>query len=53
MRTKSSLQMYLSFGGVSTLKVVKEYRGKYTAIDEILRKNPSILAAAHRDLAGA
>ena len=53
MRTKSSLQMYLSFGGVSTLKVVKEYRGKYTAIDEILRKNPSILAAAHRDLAGS
>lgn len=53
MRTKSSTQMYLSFGCKSTLKVVKEYRGKYTAMDEILRKNPSILAAAHRDLAGS
>ena len=52
MRTKSSIQMYLSFSGKSTLKVVKEYREKYTAIDEILRKNPSILVAAHRDLAG-
>ena len=52
MRTKSSTQMYLSFGGKSTLKVVKEYRRKYGAIDELLRKSPSILATMHRDLAG-
>jgi hypothetical protein len=30
--------MYLSFGGKSTLKVVKEYRRKYRAIDELLMK---------------
>ena len=52
MRTKSSLQMYLGFSGESTLKIVKEYRGKYMAIGELLRKNPFILAAAHLDLAG-
>ena len=50
MRTKSSPQMYLKFTGKSTLKVVNEYRSKYNAIGGILRKNPSILSAAHRDL---
>ena len=53
MRTKSSPQMYLSFGGESTLKIVKEYRRKYAAIGELLRKNPSILSAAHLDLAAS
>ena len=51
MRTKRSDQMYLSFSGMSTLKVVKEYRSKYGAIAAILDANPGILAAAHRDLA--
>ena len=51
MRTKSSSQMYLSYSGESTLKIVKEYRAKYTVIGELLRKNPSILASAHEDLA--
>ncbi len=53
MRTKSSTQMYLGFSGESTLKIVKEYRWKYAAIGELLRKNPSILAAAHLDLAAS
>ena len=50
MRTKSSTQMYLSFSGKSTLKIVKEYRGKYRAIDDLLRNNPSILTTVHRDI---
>jgi IS5 family transposase len=51
MRTKRSNQMYLNFSGMSTLKVVKEYRQRYGAIAAILDANPGILAAAHRDLA--
>jgi len=51
MRTKRSSQKYLNFSGVSTLKVVKEYRRKYGAIAAILDANPGILAVAHRDLA--
>ena len=51
MRTKRSDQMYLSFSGVSSLKVVKEYRGKYEALAAMLDENPGILAVAHGDLA--
>lgn len=50
MRTKSSSQMYFGFSGESTLKIVKEYRAKYTVIGELLHKNPSILTAAHEGL---
>jgi hypothetical protein len=51
MRTKHSNQMYLNFSGMSTLKVVKEYRQRYGAIAGMLDENPGILAAAQRDLA--
>ena len=32
--------------------MVREYRAKYQAIDEILKANPKIINLAHRDLAG-
>jgi IS5 family transposase len=42
--------MYLDFSRESSLKVVREYRAKYEAIDGILGANPEIVRLAHRDL---
>jgi IS5 family transposase len=43
--------MYLDFSRESSLKVVREYRAKYEAIDGIVRANPEMVRLAHRDLA--
>ena len=51
MRTKASPVRYLDFSGVSTVKVVQEYRAKYQAISDLLDANPQVLALAHRDWA--
>ena len=49
MRTKLTKQEYLDFGYESSLKVVRQYRAKYSAIGEILEANPHILDLAHQD----
>ncbi len=51
MRTQASSEMYFDFSGMSTVKVVQEYRAKYQAISELLDENPQVLALAHRDWA--
>jgi len=52
MRTKSMNQGYLKYELPSRgeKKVVREYRAKYEAIDEILRANPGVLDLVHGDL---
>lgn len=50
MRTKSTRQGYLDFVLPSSAKkVVKEYREKYRAIDQILAANSGVLDLAHAD----
>jgi IS5 family transposase len=51
MRLKSTPQQYLDFSCQSSLKVVNEYRAKYTAISRMLDANPQMVALVHRDLA--
>ena len=51
MRTKMMLQEYLDFGhGSTSVKVVREWQGKYEAIDFVLRTTPGVLTSAHADL---
>jgi len=50
MRTKSDPQESLELGP-STLQVTQAYYQKYERIDQILRDNPRILDAFHRDAA--
>ncbi len=50
MRSLSDKQLYLNYRKTSSLKIVKEYRWKYEAIDKILNENPGILKACHKDL---
>jgi IS5 family transposase len=49
LRTSASPVRYFDFSGVSTVKVVKEYRAKYQALSELLDANPQVLALAHQD----
>jgi len=50
MRTKSTHQAYLDmFLPSSATKVVKEYRAKYHALNQILLDNPTVLDLAHAD----
>ena len=53
MRKKMLNQECLDFSNKSTLKVVREYRGKYDGIGLILEANPKILDIAHRDFSRA
>lgn len=50
MRTKRTIQSYFDFTGTSSLKIVQEYRCKYLRIDNILKANPGLLDAVHKDL---
>lgn len=49
MRTKLTKQEYLNFGYESSLKVVRQYRAKYSSVGEILEANPRVLDLAHQD----
>ncbi len=49
MRKQTHKQPYLNFCSSSSLKVVREYRAKYEALDRLLEDNPRVLALAHRD----
>ena len=53
LREKTLNQEYLDFSIKSTLKLVKEYRGKYKRIGQILEANPKILDLAHEDFSRA
>jgi len=53
LREKTLKQEYLDFSIKSTLKLVKEYRGKYERIGQILEANPKILDIAHEDFSRA
>lgn len=49
MRTKESSQYYLNFVPKSSLKIVNDYRQKYTAVSLLLENNPDILSLVHED----
>ena len=49
MRTKMSNEPYFDFSGVSSLKIVSDYRAQYEAMSVLLDANPELLTLAHRD----
>ena len=49
MRNRHCNQYYLDFTEKSSLKVVREFRGKYRRISDILDDNPRILNLVHKD----
>ena len=51
MRLKSTHQQYFDFTHKSRLKVVNEYRAKYTLISHLLDDNPQLVSRVHQDLA--
>lgn len=51
MRSKTANQPYLSTTTESSLKIVRERRARYEAVDALLRRNPDLLDGVHRRLA--
>ena len=50
MRSKTAQQPYLPLSDKSSLKIVREYRERYRAVDELLGRNPDLLDRVHRRL---
>ena len=49
MRTQALNGQYFNFVGVSSLKIVNEYREKYEQLSQLLDDNPALLSLAHQD----